>query len=325
MITGNERSSAERGRLSYFAVIKMDQLVKGMSKDKTLLIAGLVDTETVERARSIHNAYPTAAAALGRAISGAVLLSSLLKNGQKIIVQITGDGPIQEIVAEADWLSRVRVLIKRPHIHLELKDGKLDVGRAVGKGVLTVIKDLGLREYYRGSVPLQSGEIATDLAYYLNVSEQIPAAVSLGVYVDTDNKVKASGGFMIQALPGASDDTVSYLEERLRGVKTASAMILDGFGPEKVMEEATGMPLDILEKRDVSYYCPCSKERVMDALVAIGKNEIEELIRKDETASIQCQFCRTEYAVTQEELSSLLKAIERPENDDNGESGQKEV
>ncbi len=299
--------------------------MKGMSKDKTLLIAGLIDTETVERARSIHNAYPTAAAALGRAMSGAVLLSSQLKNGQKIIVQITGDGPIQEIVAEADWLSRVRVLIKRPHIHLELKDGKLDVGRAVGKGVLTVIKDLGLREYYRGSVPLQSGEIATDLAYYLNVSEQIPAAVSLGVYVDTDNKVKASGGFMIQALPGASDDTVSYLEERLQGVKTASAMILDGFGPEKIMEEATGMSLDILEKRDVSYFCPCSKERVMDALVAIGKNEIEELIRKGETASIQCQFCKTEYAVTQEELSSLLKAIERPENDDSGESGQKEV
>jgi molecular chaperone Hsp33 len=176
----------------------MDLLLKGMVKNEPLLVVGLVNTETVEKARIIHDTYPTATAALGRVISGSLLLSSILKEGQKVIFQVIGDGPLRGIVAEADWLCRVRGYVKRPHIHLGLKDGKLDVGRGIGKGFLNVIKDLGLREYYRGTVPLQTGEIATDLAYYFNSSEQIPAAVSLGVYVDTDNSVKASGGFMIQ-------------------------------------------------------------------------------------------------------------------------------
>ncbi len=287
----------------------MDTLLKAMATEEPILLVALVDTETVEKARLLHDTYPTASAAMGRTMSGALLLASLLKEGQKLAVQIAGDGPLRGVVAESDWRCRVRSYVKRPHIHLEIKNGKLDVGRAIGKGFLNVIKDLGLRDYYQGSVPLQTGEIATDLAYYLNTSEQIPAAVSLGVYVDTDNAVKASGGFMIHALPGASDEVRAYLENRLTTVRPVSSMILEGLAPEKIIEEATGLPFKILERREVLYYCPCNRERLLDAISSIGKQDIEELIKQGETATISCQFCKTEYLLTQSELAALLKEI----------------
>jgi molecular chaperone Hsp33 len=285
----------------------MDTLLKALATDEPILLVALVDTDTVERARVIHDTYPTASAAMGRVMSGTLLLSSLLKEGQKVIIQVAGDGPLKGVMAEADWRCRVRSYVKRPHIHLGIKDGKLDVGRAIGSGFFNVIKDLGLRDYYQGSMPLQTGEIATDLAYYLHTSEQIPAAVSLGVYVDTDNAVTASGGFMIHSLPGASDEITGYLEERLAGVRPVSSMIRDGLEPEKIIEEATGLSFKILERRDVLYSCHCSKERVLDAILAIGKKDIEELIHKNETSRIECQFCKTEYLVAEDELELLLQ------------------
>ncbi len=273
-------------------------------------MVGLVDTGTVEKARLIHDTYPTASAVLGRTISGAILLSSLLKEGQRVILQVVGDGPIKGIVAEADWLCRVRGYVKRPHIHLGLKDGKLDVGRAVGKGFLNVIKDLGLREPYQGSVSLQTGEIATDLAYYFNTSEQIPAAVSLGVHVDVDNSVKASGGFMVQVLPGVKDETIEYLEKRLKGLRPVSSMILEGLGPKEIMEEAVGLPVDVLESKEVLYYCPCNKDRVLDTIVTLGKEDMQDIACRGETVEVECQFCKTEYTISQEEILSLLKSID---------------
>jgi molecular chaperone Hsp33 len=286
----------------------MDVLVKAMALDEPLLVVALVDTETVEKARSLHDTFPTATAALGRTMSAALLLSSLLKQGQKVIVQVAGDGPLKGVVAEADAECRVRCYIKQPHVHMGLKDGKLDVGRAVGKGFFNVIKDLGLRDYYQGSVPLQTGEIATDLAYYLNNSEQIPAAVSLGVYVETDNAARASGGFMIQALPGAGDEIIDYLEERLKKVRQVSAMIREGLGPQQIIDEALGLPFKLLEEKEVRYYCHCTRDRVLDALASIGKKDVEELIHKGETVQVQCEFCRAEYSVTRDELEALVNS-----------------
>jgi len=284
----------------------MDELWKGMTKGEPLLVVGVVDTAAVEKAKSVHDTYPTATAAVGRVISGALLLSSLLKDGQKVMIQVVGDGPLQGVVAEADGAGRVRGYVKRPHIHLGVREGKLDVGRGIGKGYLNVIKDLGLREYYRGVVPLQTGEIAMDLAYYLNASEQLPAAVSLGVYVDADNSVKASGGFLVHPLPGASENAIGDLENRLKGVRPVSAMILDGLNPREIMEEAVGRPVDILELKEVRYHCPCTRERVLDAIASLGKAEIDEMTRKEEAASVECHFCRTEYSVSREELLALL-------------------
>lgn len=280
-----------------------------MLRDEPLLIVALVSTATVEEARLIHDTLPTASAAFGRVISGALLLSSLLKEPERVILQVVGDGPLKGILAEADWLSRVRGYVKRPHIHLGLRDDKLDVGRAIGKGFLHVIKDLGLKEPYQGSVPIQTGEIALDLAYYLRVSEQIPSAVSLGVYVDTDNSVKASGGFMVQALPDLNEKTITYLEQRMGSVRPVSSMVLDGLGPEEIMEEAVGLPFVIVEKRDISYFCPCTKERVLDAIVSLGKGDIEDFSRKGETVNVRCRFCNAEYHISTEELLSLLKIV----------------
>jgi molecular chaperone Hsp33 len=295
----------------------MDQIVKAMLKEDPVLVVSLIDTEVVEKARQIHDTLPTATAALGRVISGALLLASSLKDNQKVTLQVRGDGPIREIIAEADSLYRVRAYIKRPHIHMGLRDGKLDVGRAIGKGFINVIRDLGLREIYQSSVPLQTGEIATDLAYYLNVSEQIPSAVSLGVYVDLDNTVKASGGFMIQRLPGARDEVISFIERKLSNIKTASAMILEGLNPIEIIEEAVGLPVDILSQREITYYCPCTKSRVLDAIAALGKREIEDMIKKGDDLEITCRFCGREYDITLKELKEILLAGE-----DNGFDGE---
>jgi len=284
----------------------MDTLSKGLAGDGSLLVVGLVDTRAVERAKTIHDTFPTASAALGRVISGALLLSSLMKEGQKVILQVVGDGPLQGVVAEADRAGRVRGYVKRPHIHLGLKDGKLDVGRSIGRGYMNVIKDLGLREYYRGIVPLQTGEIATDLAYYLNASEQIPAAVSLGVYVDVDNSVRASGGFLVHPMPGAGEDSIEYLENRLKGVRPVTAMILDGMGPGEIMREAVGLPVDVREETEVAFHCPCTRERVLDAFAALGEDEIGGMIRKGEPVKAECRFCRTGYGISREELRFLV-------------------
>ncbi|NWF52929.1 MAG: Hsp33 family molecular chaperone HslO [Nitrospirae bacterium] len=284
----------------------MDLLLKGMVKDEPILVVGLIDTDTVEKARVIHDTYPTATAALGRVISGSILLSSILKYGQKVVLQVAGDGPLRGIVAETDWLCRVRGYIKRPHIHLGLKEGKLDVGRGIGKGFLNVLKDLGLREYYRGIVPLQTGEIATDIAYYLNVSEQIPAAVSLGVFIDSDNSVKASGGFMIHTLPNLEDEIIGFLERKLKEIPPVSTMILNGLSPKEIMEEAVGLPVEISESKEVLYHCPCTKDRVLDSIIVLGRKDIEELVIKGEVLNVQCEFCKKEYVVSQEELSSIL-------------------
>ncbi len=281
-------------------------MVKVIVRERPVVGIALVDTETVEKARSIHDTYPTASAAFGRVVTGALLLSSFLEEGQKVMVQVICEGPVKEIVAEADWAGRVRGYIKRPHIHLELKDGKLDVGRAVGKGTLYVVKDLGLKEPYIGSVPLQTGEIGYDLAYYLAASEQINAAVSLGVYVEKDNSVRASGGFLIHVLPEMDEGTVEYLERRVKALRPVTSMILEGLGPEEILKEVLDLPFDVAEEKKVSYHCPCSRERVLDAIASLGEKDIRELLEKGKTISVSCHFCNRRYRIRRDELISIV-------------------
>lgn len=285
----------------------MDVLVKGMAKGAPLLVVGIQNAGTVERARTIHGTLPTASAALGRALSGAALLSAFLKEGQRVMIQIAGDGPLRGVVAESDWLGRVRGYVRRPRLHLGTKDGKLDVGRAIGRGTLTVLKDLGVREYYRGTVPLSTGEIASDIAYYLSASEQIPAAVSLGVYVEPDNSVTASGGFLVHPLPGCKPDMIDDLENRLRTIRPVTAMIREGLSPRMMMEEAVGGRVDVREDKKIAYFCPCTRERVRDALVSLGPTEMDGMARDGKDATVRCAFCHAAYIVSHEELSFLAK------------------
>lgn len=287
----------------------MDEIVKGIVKDEHVLAVAVNCTALAEKARVIHDTWPTATAAMGRLIAGALLLASTLKDRQKIMLQVKGDGPIQEVVAESDWLYRVRAYVKRPHIYMGLKGEKIDVGRAVGKGFLNVIRDLGLREFYQSSVALQTGEIATDLAYYLNISEQIPSALSLGVFVETDNSVRAAGGFMIQTMPETKPEIIDFLERKLSETRPASRMILDGLTPEHMLEEAVGLPIEIIQRSEISYYCPCSKERVIRAIITLGRNEIKSMIDEGETVKVECYFCKNKYEVTLDELREILRDL----------------
>lgn len=287
----------------------MDEVVKGFIKGENVLVTATVCTETVEYARQIHDTWPTSTAAMGRVIAGAVLLACTLKNNQRIMIQVKGEGALKEIIAEADWLYRVRAYVKRPHIFIGLKGEKIDVGRAIGNGFLNVIRDLGLREFYQSSVALQTGEIATDLAYYLNISEQIPSAVSLGVFVEADNSVKAAGGFMVQAMPETKTEIIDFLERKLSQTRSASSMILEGMNPFEILEEAVRLPIDVIHHAQVSYFCPCTKDRVINAIITLGKEEIDKMISECETVDIECRFCRKKYKVTVDELRFILREL----------------
>lgn len=290
----------------------MDEILKGIVSDEDILVTGIIDTETVEKARLIHDTYPTVSAALGRAMSGTLMLSSQLKEEQKLTLQLLGDGPIKEIIVDADWRLWVRVYVPRPHVHVESKNGKLNVGRALGKGLFSIIKDLGMAQPYRSTIPMESGEIAEDFAYYLNVSEQIPSAVSLGVFVDAENSVKASGGFMVQALPGAKDHVIQFLEQRINSLPPFTTMLLEGMMLVDILQKAVGLPFHITERRPVSYQCSCSIDRVMRAIVALGEKEVTDFIEKKENLEVQCEFCKKEFILSPEQLGLILEKMTSP-------------
>ncbi|HEY3489135.1 MAG TPA: Hsp33 family molecular chaperone HslO [Candidatus Deferrimicrobiaceae bacterium] len=285
-----------------------DQLIKGTAKGAPLLVVGVSCTAAVAEAARIHDCHPTAAVALGRALGGALLFSAMLKEGQRVILQVAGDGPLGGIVAEGDAAGRTRGYVKQPHADLYLPDGRIDVGGAVGKGILSVVRDLGVRQNYRGSVPMQTGELAEDLAHYLHVSEQIPSAVALGVFIDPDGSVGAAGGYMLQALPGADDLMLEFLEHRITETKPVTAMLRDGMTPEEMLKEAIGIPFDILERKEPRYFCPCSRERVLNALAALPMADREELSEKGEPVVVTCEFCRTVYEITPEAIRDLASS-----------------
>jgi len=290
-----------------------DYLVSGIIKDANIRCVSTVDTELVEEARRRHQTYPVATAALGKAMTGAILLSSLLKynSSQKVTLQIMGDGILKEIVAEADAQGNVRGYVQRPRIHLPSKGGKLDVAQAVGQqGFIYVYKDLGLKEPYCGTVPLISGELGKDLAYYLTVSEQIPSAVALGIYVESDNSVKASGGILIQALPGASEEAIASIEKRLTALPPCSQLIMEGHGPESLLSQAIGeYNITYLAKRKVRFRCRCSRKKIEHTLYALGGVEIKEMLEKESETVITCNFCSQSYNFSRKDLEKVLKSI----------------
>ena len=288
----------------------MSYAVRGMTKDGAFRIFAAETRDLVEEARMRHRTTPTATAALGRALTAAALLGLDLKTG-RVIIQINGGGPLGEILAEADAEGNVRGLVQRPHIHLTPQKGKLLVGQAVGKdGYISVTRDLGLKEPYQGSVKLISGEIAEDLSYYLTVSEQIPSAVALGVFVDTDNSVKAAGGFLIQTMPQATEEAISHTEKILRELPPVTTLLREGLIPEEILKRIFGEEIEIFEKRPLFYRCRCSRERVERALVALGPEEVKHLIDRKEPVKITCDFCGEEYSFSPAQLEKILAQIE---------------
>lgn len=290
----------------------MDQLVRGNSIDGTIRVFSAVTTDLVNQAQKIHHSYPTATAALGRLLTGAAIMGAAgLKNeNDSITLQVKGDGPIGSIVAVTDCNAHVRGYVSNPFVDRPLNSkGKLDVGGAVGKGYLSVVRDLGLKEPYIGQIPLVSGEIAEDLTYYYAKSEQIPSCVALGVLVDTDNSVLAAGGFMIQMMPGATDEMARRLEKIIDELPPVTSMIHDKMTAEDIFFRVTE-GFDMLMDNNIAepkYECKCSKERMEKALISIGKEELQAIIDEQGEAELTCHFCDNKYKFNKNELTELLK------------------
>ena len=265
--------------------------------------------ETVETARKLHKTSPTASAALGRSLTAAAMMGSMLKNDTDLItLQIKGDGPLGSIVVTGDSKGRVKGYVFNPEADVEPKyPGKLDVGKLVGKGYLNIIKDIGLKEPYNGQIELISGEIAEDLTYYFAVSEQTPSTVGLGVLVDVDCSIKQAGGFIIQLMPDADEEVISKLENKLKVLPDVTSMLDSGLMPEDILKMLLGdQNLEINDKIPVGFYCNCSRSKVEKALISLGKSELESMIKEDKKASVKCHFCNSEYNFTEEELKKLL-------------------
>lgn len=287
-----------------------DEIVRAMTADGYVKAVAVTGRDLVERARNIHTLLPMATAALGRALLGASMLGDMLKEQKgSLTLQIKGGGPLGTVLAVSDYEGNVRGYVQNPHVELmEKHQGKLDVGAAVGStGTLTVIKDIGLKEPYVGSIGLFSGEIADDLAMYFVESEQIPTACALGVLVGTDQSITSAGGYLIQLLPGASDDIIDKIEAGVHRVGSVSHALEGGLDGEGLLRAVlSDFQLEILEKHPVEYRCYCSRDRVTRALISMGREELSSLIRDQGQADLTCQFCDKVYHYSQEQLEKLL-------------------
>ncbi len=283
-----------------------DTLVKAITKGVRVYAA--VTTDLVNEAIKRHDCYPVAAAALGRTMTGALLMAANLKNKEAITINIRGNGPLANITADAVPEGYVRGYVANPHVELPLNaQGKLDVGGGVGQGLVTVTRFTGLREPMRGSSEIVSGEIAEDLTNYLYVSEQTPSSIGLGVLVDTDYTAKAAGGFMIQPMPDADEEIITKLEENLKNLRPVTTMIVEGKGPKEIIEEImTGFQMEFLTTTELGFKCQCSKERLEDVLLNLNRDDMLSLI-EDGQAEVCCQFCGEKYNFTKAELEHLLK------------------
>ncbi|MBU7594071.1 Hsp33 family molecular chaperone HslO [Metabacillus halosaccharovorans] len=287
-----------------------DYLIKAIAFNNQVRAYAARTTETISEAQKRHQTWPTASAALGRSMTAGVMLGSMLKGDAKLTIKVEGGGPIGVIIVDSNSKGEVRGYVTNPQTHFDLNEkGKLDVARAVGtQGNLTIVKDLGLKDHFSGQVPIVSGELGEDFTYYLVTSEQVPSSVGVGVLVNPDNTILASGGFIIQLLPGTDDETITEIEKRLGEVEPISKLIQRGLTPEEILEEVLGKGnVKVLEKQPVAFKCQCSKERIENAIVSLGNDEIQAMIDEDGQAEAQCHFCNEVYLLTKEDLEELKR------------------
>lgn len=288
-----------------------DYLVKALGFNGQVRAYAVRTTETVGEAQVKHQTWPTASAALGRAMSAAVMMGAMLKGEEKLTIKIEGGGPIGVILVDSNAKGEVRGYVTNPQTHFELNEqGKLDVRRAVGTdGALTVVKDIGMRDHFTGQVPIVSGELGEDFTYYFVTSEQTPSSVGVGVLVNPDNSILAAGGFILQLMPGTEDEVITEIENRLKQIPPVSKLIQQGLTPEELLEELLGKEnIKILDKMPVSFTCSCSKERFASAIISLGAEEIEDMIVTEGKAEAHCHFCNEKYQYSKEELEELRDA-----------------
>ena len=288
-----------------------DYLVHSTSENGHIRCLTAVTTNLVQEARERHNLYPVASAALGRLMTGALLMaSSEFKGKERLNLKLDGDGPLGQVFADAG-VGEVRGYISNAEVSLPANSlGKLDVSRGVGNGKLVIIKDLKLKEPYTSSIEIVSGEVAEDLTYYYAKSEQKPSAFGLGVLVDTDGSIMAAGGFLIQIMPGASDEEIKILESRLSALKGVTDLIADVKTPEAMVHWLIGdLNPNILAKVDLNYKCNCSKDRYARSLLSLGKEELSQIHAEGENIKLECHFCGGDYVFTPEELKEIIESI----------------
>ncbi|MCA1042368.1 Hsp33 family molecular chaperone HslO [Bacillus infantis] len=285
-----------------------DYLIKALAFNGQVRAYAARSTDTVGEAQRRHYTWPTASAALGRAMTAGVMMGAMLKGEEKLTIKIEGGGPLGPILVDSNSKGEVRGYVTHPQTHFDLNEqGKLDVRRAVGTdGMLTVVKDIGMREHFTGQVPIVSGELGEDFTYYFAMSEQLPSSVGVGVLVNPDNTILASGGFILQLLPGTDEETITRIENRLKEIPPVSKLIEKGLTPEELLNEILGEEnVKILEKMPVSFECTCSKERFATSIISLGRDEIQDMIDTDGEAEAQCHFCNEKYHYSKEELEAL--------------------
>lgn len=291
-----------------------DYIVRATAADNQIRAFAITSREMVERARQIHNTSPVATAALGRSLSAGAMMGSMMKGEEDLLtLQIRGDGPLGGITVTADSKAQVKGYVNEPAVLIPANaKGKLDVAGAIGKGMLQVIRDLGMKEPYVGQTELQTGEIAEDLTYYFATSEQIPSSVGLGVLLNRDNTVCQAGGFILQLMPYTEEKVIAALEKRLAGMTSVTELLNRGLTPEGILEELLGeFGLTVNDTIPTAFSCNCSKERVEKAIISIGSKEIREMIRDGKPIEVKCHFCNEAYTFNIEELKKILDKAKR--------------
>lgn len=285
-----------------------DYLVKAIDKTKNLRLLTITAKDLVQEAHLRHDTWSASSAVLGRTLVAGILLAGAeLTDKEELTVRLLGNGPVGPVVVTAKSDLTVKGYVKNPHIALPPKEnGHIDVKKAVGQGWLEVTKDLGLKKPYTGQVPIVSGEIAEDVAYYLTKSEQIPSAVGLSIFVNPNNSIGEASGFMLQALPGASDELIGATIERINKLPALSSAFLDGMKPEELAEMILGSDCKILSKDSVAYKCDCSKKKYTNILATLKSSQLEEMIKEDHGAELTCNFCGNKYQFTENELKKIL-------------------
>ena len=287
-----------------------DYIVRATAGNNQIRAFAATTKEAVEKARQAHNTSPVATAALGRLLTGGAMMGSMMKNDTDMLtIQIKCDGPIKGLTVTADRHGNVKGYVENPEVMLPPnKQGKLDVAGALDLGVLSVIKDMGLKEPYVGQTILQTSEIAEDLTYYFATSEQVPSSVGLGVLMERDNTVKQAGGFIVQVMPFIEEEVLSKLEENIKKISSVTSMLDKGYTPENILEEVLeGLDVEFTDTVPTQFYCNCTKERVEKAIISIGKKDIQEMIDDGKEIEVNCHFCNTNYTFSVEELKEMLK------------------
>ncbi|HDR4310592.1 redox-regulated molecular chaperone HslO [Bacillus paranthracis] len=290
-----------------------DYLVKALAFDGEVRAYSVRTTNTVSEAQRRHDTWRTASAALGRSLTAGTMMGAMLKGDQKLTIKVEGNGPIGPILVDAHANGDVRGYVTNPHVDFEgTEQGKLRVYQAVGtEGFVTVIKDIGMREPFIGQSPIVSGELGEDFTYYFAVSEQTPSSVGVGVLVNGDDSILAAGGFILQIMPGAQEETISFIEERLQKIPPVSTLIEQGLSPEELLYAVLGEDkVKVLETMDVQFNCTCSRERIESVLISLGKTELEQVREEEEEETeVHCHFCNERYKFSKEDITNLIENL----------------